>query len=219
MNWSCETLEERLSDHLDGLLSAKEERSLAAHLEKCARCSALVAQVSGTVASVHRLYPVLEPPELIPNILEKTLGRKRRKSALPVWLGWLQPVWQPRVAMGFAMVLLTAVLSAQATGLDIRQLQWKDLHPMNVYRQTNRQAHLLYARGVKFVNDLRVVNEIQSRLQSTRQREQDEGDTEKKKETDPNRSREENRNFLDHGACESCLVTTALPPLAGGVSR
>ena len=32
-------------------------------------------------------------------------------------------------------------------------------------RSANRQAHLAYARGAKFVNDLRVVYEIQSRLQ------------------------------------------------------
>jgi hypothetical protein len=33
-------------------------------------------------------------------------------------------------------------------------------------RTANRQAHLTYARGAKFVNDLRVVYEIQSRLGS-----------------------------------------------------
>ena len=41
-----------------------------------------------------------------------------------------------------------------------------ELHPANVLRAANRQAHLTYARGVKFVNDLRVVYEIQSRFAS-----------------------------------------------------
>ncbi len=35
---------------------------------------------------------------------------------------------------------------------------------MNVYRNADRQAHLVYARGSKFVSDLRVVYEIQARF-------------------------------------------------------
>jgi len=33
-----------------------------------------------------------------------------------------------------------------------------------MYHNADRQAHLVYARGTKFVSDLRVVYEIQSRL-------------------------------------------------------
>jgi len=39
------------------------------------------------------------------------------------------------------------------------------LSPANIFRTANRQVHLTYARSAKFVNDLRVVYEIQSRLQ------------------------------------------------------
>jgi hypothetical protein len=38
------------------------------------------------------------------------------------------------------------------------------LAPSNIYRNTNRQVHLAYARGTKYISDLRVVYEIQSRL-------------------------------------------------------
>ena len=39
-----------------------------------------------------------------------------------------------------------------------------DLSPASVFHNADRQAHLVYARGTKFVSDLRVVYEIQSRL-------------------------------------------------------
>jgi hypothetical protein len=45
------------------------------------------------------------------------------------------------------------------------KLKKADLSPANVFRTANRQVHLTYARSAKFVNDLRVVYEIQTRLQ------------------------------------------------------
>jgi hypothetical protein len=39
------------------------------------------------------------------------------------------------------------------------------LSPATVLRTANRQAHLTFAKSAKFVNDLRVVYEIQTRLQ------------------------------------------------------
>jgi len=44
-----------------------------------------------------------------------------------------------------------------------------DLHPVNIYRNANSRAHVAYARGTKFFSDLRVVNEIQSRLRENEQ--------------------------------------------------
>jgi hypothetical protein len=39
-----------------------------------------------------------------------------------------------------------------------------DLRPATIYRRADSSLHLAYGSTVKFVNDLRVVNEIQSRL-------------------------------------------------------
>ena len=68
---------------------------------------------------------------------------------------------------GALSVFATFGILIQATGLDMRKISKADLNPMSMFRATNRQAHLTYARGVKFVNDLRVVYEIQSRLQGS----------------------------------------------------
>jgi hypothetical protein len=56
------------------------------------------------------------------------------------------------------MVLLSA------SGFSWRKPKIADLSPVNLYRNADRQAHLVYARGSKFISDLRVVYEIQSRL-------------------------------------------------------
>jgi hypothetical protein len=57
------------------------------------------------------------------------------------------------------------VIVSYAAGLTPAKLKKADLSPANVLRSANRQVHLSYARGAKFVNDLRVVYEIQSKLQ------------------------------------------------------
>ena len=54
---------------------------------------------------------------------------------------------------------------ASFTGFNWKKPRIADLSPASVYRGADRQAHLVYARGSKFVSDLRVVYEIQSRLQ------------------------------------------------------
>jgi hypothetical protein len=57
------------------------------------------------------------------------------------------------------------VIISYAAGFTPAKLKKTDLSPANVVRSANRQVHLTYARGAKFVNDLRVVYEIQSKLQ------------------------------------------------------
>lgn len=164
MLWTCEQIEERLTEYLDRLLSPGERQEFAAHVVGCARCRPLVAQVGGLVSEMHRLEPVEAPAGLVYAILERTLGPRTEKKGWRAWLGWLQPAFQPRLAMGIATVLLSVVILSQALGFAPARLTWSDLAPASLYRAADRRAHLIYGRGVKFVNDLRVVYEIQSRL-------------------------------------------------------
>src|SRR6202040_2130958 len=70
---------------------------------------------------------------------------------------------------GFAMCIVTVPASltivAHPTGITPGKIKRADLNPASLFRSANRQLHLTYARSAKFVNDLRVVYEIQSRLQ------------------------------------------------------
>lgn len=164
MSWNCEQIEERLSEQLDGLLEAAERAAFESHVAGCAQCRALLTQVSGALEQVHQLEMVEEPPRLATAILDRTLGPREPRKSWRGWLGWLQPVWQPRMAMGLATVALFGVVTLQAMGVQVSEISWGDLHPVQLYRESSRRAHLIYARGEKFVSDLRVVYEIQSRL-------------------------------------------------------
>jgi anti-sigma factor RsiW len=165
MNWNCTNSEERLSEYLDGELRAEEAAAFSAHAATCARCSELVAQVGGLVNRMHGLEAVEEPPQLVQKILDATLGLRTRKQGWKRWFTWAPVLWQPRFAMGALTVAATFVIVFHTAGITPAKLRKADLNPLNLYRAANRQAHLTYARGAKFVNDLRVVYEIQSRLQ------------------------------------------------------
>jgi anti-sigma factor RsiW len=164
MNWNCPQIEERLSDYLDGLLSASERAEFEAHAAGCARCTQLVAQVGGMVRRVQSLEPIEAPARLVSAILDQTLGPRAPKHGWRRWLAWGPTLLQPRFAIGMATAAASVIILLYAAGLNPAKIHKGDLNPINIYRSMNRQSHLVYARGVKYVNDLRVVYEIQSRL-------------------------------------------------------
>jgi anti-sigma factor RsiW len=164
MNWNCPQIEERLSDYLDGLLSASERAEFEAHAAGCARCTQLVAQVGGMVRRVQSLEPIEAPARLVSAILDQTLGPRAPKHGWRRWLAWAPTLLQPRFAIGMATAAASVIILLYAAGLNPAKIHKGDLNPINIYRSMNRQSHLVYARGVKYVNDLRVVYEIQSRL-------------------------------------------------------
>jgi anti-sigma factor RsiW len=164
MSWNCPQIEERLSDYLDGSLNASERADFQRHAADCVRCAQLIAQVGGTLRRVRSLAPLEVPPRLVSAILDQTLGPRVQKHGWRRWLAWTPVLLQPRFAMGFATAAASLVILFYASGMSPAKIRKADLNPANIYRSVNRQTHLVYARGVKYVNDLRVVYEIQSRL-------------------------------------------------------
>ena len=161
MDWNCTLSEERLSDYLDGLLSQDEAAAFSAHTAGCNDCTQLVARVKSLVGNLHTLEMVEAPPKLVAKILDSTMGVRGWRK----WIAGLQVVWQPRFALGALSVAATLLIVLHSSGLTPAKLRKADLNPASLLRSTNRQAHLVYAHSVKYVNDLRVVYEIQSRLQ------------------------------------------------------
>jgi Putative zinc-finger len=163
MDWNCTLTEERLSDFIDGALSPDERAAFSTHEAGCAPCTKLVSQVSGLVSRMQQAAPLAVPPQLVGKILDDTLGSRRRKPASQGLFGWLPSLWQPRFAMGIVTVAASVLIVFHAAGSTTGN---SNLNPLNLVRGANRQIHLTYAHGAKFVNDLRVVYEIQSRLSS-----------------------------------------------------
>jgi hypothetical protein len=163
MDWNCTRTEERLSDFLDGTLAPEEAAAFSAHATGCASCAKLVAQVGGLVSLMRSAPQVIEPSQLERRILDATLGPRKQKAASQGLFGWLPMIWQPRFAMGIVTVAASVVIVFHAAASGGGRA---NLNPVNLLRGANRQIHLTYARGEKFVNNLRVVYEIQSRLSS-----------------------------------------------------
>ena len=171
-NWSCEETEAQLSDYLDGTLAASMRSQVETHVASCARCASMIASVGGLVRTLAQLKPVAEPPNLAPAILQATLGPRRGKSDWRAWFRWLRPLSQPRFAYGAVSVMVTVIVISQALGIQWRAPAVADLNPANMAHVANRQAHQVYARSVKLINDLRLVYEIQTRLNPANETEQ-----------------------------------------------
>ncbi|MGA2095504.1 MAG: zf-HC2 domain-containing protein [Candidatus Acidiferrum sp.] len=164
MTWNCEQIEARLSDYLDGLLTPDERREFDAHVNDCEACVPLLASVSHLLSDLRSLEAIPEPPRLAYDILNLTLGPRAVKKG---WLGgfsWVRLLTSPRFAYSAVSLVATALIILTASGFSFRKPKLADLSPVNIYRTADRQAHLVYARSTKFVSDLRVVYEIQSRL-------------------------------------------------------
>jgi anti-sigma factor RsiW len=165
MNWNCERIEERLSDYLEGTLTPEEAAQFVAHSSTCAQCQELVASVRGLIGAMHAIEPVAAPANLMPAILNSTLGPRPSSGGWRAWFGWTRVIFQPRFAYGALTVLITFGVISQALGIQLRMPTVADLNPVNLYRSADRTAHLAYSKGSKFVGDLRVVYEIKSRLE------------------------------------------------------
>jgi anti-sigma factor RsiW len=164
MSWICEQTEARLSDYLDGVLNPAELAEFTAHVPSCARCAPLVASVSELLTGLHGMEQIEAPPRLVYSVLDKTLGPRETLTGWRAILGWVRGVASIRFAYGALSVTATLVIFVTASGFNWRHPKLADLQPAIIYRNADRTAHLAYAHTAKFVNDLRVVNEIQSRL-------------------------------------------------------
>lgn len=222
MTWTCEQTEARLSDYLDGLLDAAEWRAFNQHVNTCAVCTPLVASVAHTLGGLYALEQVEPPPNLEMAIVRATVGVVRTKHDFWAWLRTLQ---SPRFVYGAVSVSATIALLLTASGFNWRKPKLADLSPATVLRKANSQVHVVYARSTKFVSDLRVVYEIQSRMNESDQnpslREETIPQSSPKKEpgrtdnTNPSAPKQQNRandisRRLEVLACEFPILSGSL---------
>ena len=168
---NCADVEILLADYVDGTLDvshrAEEKSALEAHLSGCAGCAAMARDSAAAVEFIERAAVVEAPPELLTRILfEVTAGPSRsvvKPSLVRRLFGrWLEPILQPRFAMGMAMTVLSFAMIGRFT--HVRQLTPSDLDPVKVWTAAEDRVVRWYNRGVKYYESLRVVYEIQTRL-------------------------------------------------------
>ncbi len=176
---TCAELEILLCDYLDGTLGRDQRAEVERHIEACAACAQMARDVRAAVGFVERVAPVEPPAELVTRILFEIPARRAAESKggfRRLFGRWLEPVLQPRLAMGMAMTILSFAMIGRFSGLEIRQLRPADLNPAAIWASLDDRVHRVWERGVKYYESLRFVYEIRNRLREwTDQEEEDLG--------------------------------------------
>ena len=169
---NCAELDNLICDYVDGALNATARATVESHLTGCASCRALVDDSQAVLSFLEGVPAVEPPPPLITRIInEVPLAEGSRQSAAGLrpggvggWLrGWMKPPWQPRLAMGMAMTILSFSMLGRFTA-PVKQLKPSDLDPVKVWAAVEDKSHRIWDRTLKYYESLRVVYEIQSRL-------------------------------------------------------
>jgi hypothetical protein len=188
---SCAEFDARLTDALDGVLSGRELEEFRAHVEACMDCGPAYQQVSRGMEFLKSLEEVEPPANLVHNILAKTSHREERVAATvpgqPV--GWgrriadfispsLAPAFanvsfrgmmQPRFAMTLAMTFFSVSLILNAAGVRVKDIKNLDLRPNTIATSASLTYHETTAKVVKYYENIRFLNEWESRLKSVQQ--------------------------------------------------
>jgi hypothetical protein len=164
MNWTCEQTELYLLDYMDGMLQPEQQHAFDLHVNGCERCTPLVSSVTHALGNLRTLPELELPTRFVYNVLDATLGPRETVSGWQAMRAWIRGVASPRFAYGSLSVAAVFLMLVTISGFNWKKPRIADLSPVSVYRGTNRQVHLAYGRSTKFVSDLRVVYEIQSKL-------------------------------------------------------
>ncbi len=164
MSWTHDQVEARLSDYLEGALPDEERRELESHLGQCSECGQLLESVRSLVLEMRAMPMVEAPPRLVYAILDQTLGPRETVTGWQGFKNLLRGLGSPKFAYGTASVLATLVILVGASGFSLKKPKLADLRPATLTNNLVRKAHIGYANTVRYVSDLRVVYEIQSRL-------------------------------------------------------
>ena len=164
---NCSDIEILLAEYVDGTLEAGPKSAVESHLATCEGCRELAEDAASAVAFMERAASVEAPPELLTRILfqapamKPTLARRLFGRALG---GWIEPVLQPKLAMGMGVAALSFFMLRPG----VRQLRPSDLDPVKVWTAAENRASRVWERGVKSYENLRLVYEIETRLSEWR---------------------------------------------------
>jgi hypothetical protein len=175
----CSEFEVLLADALDGRLDQSQIERFDAHLESCPRCAPMFGEAKLGQAWMQTLKDEeLEPPVfVVENILRETVGtvhtrvkpeavepQKRwldRLKEMPVFKPVFGAVLQPRFAMSFGMAFFSITMLMNVLGVKVTSLRHVDLRPSAV----SRQYYETKGKLVKYYENLRLVYEIETRVE------------------------------------------------------
>lgn len=204
---SCAEFDSMLTDALDGLITPAAQRRFDVHRQQCPTCGPLFREAEAGMAWLHTLEEVEPPANLVHNILAATTVQTSAAVAAAPKLGWKQRlsiVWadvlapfkalvaQPRMAMTGAMALFSVSLSLNLAGVKLGDLRHMDLRPSALREQATMKYYEATARMVKYYENIRLVYEVESRLQELKRATSAEQEPERRPAA-PDRNKTENK--------------------------
>ena len=195
----CSEFDLLLTDAIDGQLTGEQLGSFEKHKASCASCSAMFADVTAGVNWLSKVEDVEPPKNLLHNILVATSGvtetaaakaeRQERQSFRDRMREMIWPVFSPVFTARFATMAagaffaITVTLAASGVKLSHIEFTTKGL---------SRSYYATEARAVKYYENIRLVYEIESRVNDLRRAagsDQDSGEKKQKKDQN-NKSQE-----------------------------
>src|SRR5262249_48113815 len=187
----CAQFEALLADALDlyleggrdavaagSTLTADQRRAFEAHRVSCDICGPMFAEVQQGMALLRGLPEVEPPKNLVHNILAhtsraevtaETAGAVAPAGGARRWLNSVRPAFavllRSRFATSFAMAFFSLSLTLTLAGVKITDLAKVDWHPSALRKSVVLQFNNVEARVLNYYNNLRVVYEVQSRVQ------------------------------------------------------
>lgn len=169
---TCAELDALICDYVDGTLDAEGRGVVEGHIAECAACKELVGDSAAVLRFMEHAADVEPPPQLITRILFDAPWRKSGRDGGV--RGWLDRIFssflQPRLVMGMAMSVLSLSLMFHTA----RQLKPSDLEPSKVVAGIEDRAARVWARTIKFYDNLKVVYQVESLLHEWQQQDAEE---------------------------------------------
>jgi hypothetical protein len=197
----CSEFEALLFDALDNQLTGAKHERFRAHARICLKCGPMFAEAEAGQHWLKSLAEVEPPANLVNDILAATSGipsyRLHEIAARPhqpsfgerirEWAdSLLTPVWstlrQPRFAMSFGMAFFSLSVALSVAGVKPGDIKQADLSRTGL----RRTYYTTQARVVKYYENIRLVVEIESKVQEIR------------KVTRPARTNEERERERNH---------------------
>jgi Putative zinc-finger len=207
MKVECPEVENILGLYVEGGLAENQSAMLRAHLSTCEACALLALEMEFTI-SLCKEFPELEPPpHLIERVLQETIGLRQSLSWMEYLRELFRPVYaSPRFATGACLAAISFSIVMNALGVNLGEVRWSEITPRNVVDGLNRTVNVTYDIGMRRLNDLKILYQLQSKIEELRT---DDGEPEKPSETEPKtKERLQQNSATEHRIAFRLLVSS-----------
>lgn len=174
---TCNDFDALLCDYLDGTLTSERRMLMDVHVASCDACSGLLRDSRDVMGLAGRSADIEVPPELVTRILQQVpRGGWLVRVLGPVF----EPIFQPRVVMGAMLTILSLSMMTRCAGAPKHALTAGDLDPVRLWTTFDDKVHRVWDRSVKSYESMKLVYEVQNRVNEWKEKQQEEDEESKR---------------------------------------